>query len=81
MKPEKTKSLFWKSFVHHVSPLSAKKQGADPLRGDMVSSTKTLTLATDRTAPHTADALTRLLPASLSLSLSFSPGGCRSAEG
>lgn len=53
MKPEKTKSLFWKSFVHHVSPLSAKKQGADPLRGDMVSSTKTLTLATDRTAPPT----------------------------
>ena len=81
MKPEKTKSLFWKSFVHHVSPLSAKKQGADPLRGDMVSSTKTLNVS-DRTAPHrTADALTRLLPASLSLSLSFSPGGCRSAEG
>jgi len=55
MKPEKTKSLFWKSFVHHVSPLSAKKQGADPLRGDMVSSTKTLNVSDrpHRTAPPT----------------------------
>ena len=68
MKPEKTKSLFWKSFVHHVSPLSAKKQGADPLRGDMVSSTKTLTLATDRTAPHRR----RADPPSPRLSFSFS---------